>query len=541
MVEHLSDDEIYQLNRGGHDPFKVYAAYAEAMTRKGQPTVILAKTVKGYGTGAGEAVNKTHQLKKLDLASLKAFRDRFDMPFTDEELVKVPFYRPAETSQELRYMNERRKKLGGYLPVRNNTNTRLDVPDLAVFEPVLQGSERPISTTMAFVRILNILIKQESIGERVVPIVPDEARTFGMEGMFRQMGIYSHVGQLYTPEDSAQMMYYKEDKKGRMLEEGINEAGAMSAWIAVGTSYCMHNLPMIPFYIFYSMFGFQRIGDLAWAAGDIQAKGFLLGATSGRTTLNGEGLQHQDGHSHLLASTVPNCVAYDPCYGYELAVIIQDGLRRMYVEHERIYYYLTTMNENYPHPAMPQGVEEGIRRGLYLLKAAPEGHGNQVQLLGSGVILREVEAAAEILMNVYGIRAAVWSVTSFNELRKEALACEHWNHLHPLESPKVAWVTEQLHAVKGAIVAASDYMRILAEQIRAFLPQGLPYICLGTDGFGRSDSRDKLREHFQVNRYFIVIAALNALADDGVIGRSVVQDALERFEIDAEKPYAPLV
>ena len=541
MVEHLTDEEIYQLNRGGHDPYKVYAAYAKAMAHQGQPTVILAKTVKGYGTGAGEAVNKTHQLKKLDLDSLKAFRDRFDMPFSDEELKKVPFYRPSENSLELRYMHERRQKLGGYLPSRDNQAHPLIVPELAQFDSVLQGSERAISTTMAFVRLLNILLKDSQIGERVVPIVPDEARTFGMEGMFRQMGIYSHVGQLYTPEDSAQMMYYKEDKKGRMLEEGINEAGAMSAWIAVGTSYCMHRLPMIPFYIFYSMFGFQRIGDLAWAAGDIQAKGFLLGATSGRTTLNGEGLQHQDGHSHLLASTIPNCVAYDPCYAYELAVIIQDGLRRMYQQNESVFYYLTTMNENYPHPAMPSGVEEGIRRGLYLLKAAPEGHGHQVQLLGSGVILREVEAAAELLMNVYGIRAAVWSVTSFNELRKEALACEHWNHLHPLEAPKVPWVTQQLHAVKGAIIAASDYMRIVSEQIRAFLPQGLPYITLGTDGFGRSDSREKLREHFQVNRYFIAIAALNALADDGVIGRSVVQDALERFEINVDKPFAPTI
>ncbi|PTQ90625.1 pyruvate dehydrogenase E1 component [Agitococcus lubricus] len=538
MVEHLSDEGIYQLNRGGHDPYKVYAAYAKAMAHKGQPTVILAKTVKGYGTGAGEAVNKTHQLKKLDIDSLKAFRDRFDMPFTDEELAKVPFYKPADNSPELRYMHERRKKLGGYLPTRQNSPQSLVIPELDVFAPVLQGSERAISTTMAFVRLLNILIKQADIGERVVPIVPDEARTFGMEGMFRQMGIYSHVGQLYTPEDSNQMMYYKEDKKGRMLEEGINEAGAMSAWIAVGTSYCMHNLPMIPFYIFYSMFGFQRIGDLAWAAGDIQAQGFLLGATSGRTTLNGEGLQHQDGHSHLLASTIPNCVAYDPCYAYELAVIIHHGLQRMYAQGERVFYYLTTMNENYSHPPMPAGVEEGIRRGMYLLKPAPQGHGHEVQLLGSGVILREVEAAAELLLNVYGIRAAVWSVTSFNELRKEALACEHWNHLHPLETPKVAWVTQQLRAVKGAIVAASDYMRIVSEQIRAFLPQGLPYITLGTDGFGRSDSRDKLREHFQVNRYFIAIAALNALAEDGVIGRSVVQDALERFAIDAEKPFS---
>ncbi|HET8731853.1 MAG TPA: pyruvate dehydrogenase (acetyl-transferring), homodimeric type, partial [Moraxellaceae bacterium] len=493
------------------------------------------------GTGAGEGVNKTHQLKKLDLASLKGFRDRFDMPFTDEELAKVPFYRPPEQSPELRYLHERRERLGGYLPVRNNRHTPVPVPALDAFASVLQGSERPISTTMAFVRLLNLLVKMPDLGERVVPIVPDEARTFGMEGMFRQLGIYSHVGQLYTPEDAEQMMYYKEDKKGRILEEGINEAGAMSAWIAAGTAYSMHGYPLVPFYIFYSMFGFQRIGDLAWAAGDIQAQGFLLGATSGRTTLNGEGLQHQDGHSLLLASTIPNCVAYDPCYAHELAVILQDGLKRMYGDGERVFYYLTTMNENYPHPAMPAGAEEGIRRGLYLLRPATEGHSHEVQLLGSGTILREVEAAAELLFNVYGIRAHVWSVTSFNELRKEALACEHWNHLHPLEEPRVPWVMEQLRSVKGAIVAASDYMRIVAEQIRAFLPQGLPYITLGTDGFGRSDSREQLRAHFQVDRYFIAIAALNALADDGVIGRSMVQDAIERFGIDADKPFAPLV
>jgi len=541
MVAGMSDEEIYHLNRGGHDPYKVYAAYARAMAHKGQPTVILAKTVKGYGTGAAEGVNKSHQMKKLDLASLKGFRDRFDMPFTDEELVKVPFYRPADNSPELRYLHERRQRLGGYLPARRKGGQTLPVPELDAFGPVLQGSERPISTTMAFVRLLNILVKMPELGERVVPIVPDEARTFGMEGMFRQLGIYSHVGQLYTPEDSEQMMFYKEDQKGRILEEGINEAGAVSAWIAAGTAYSMHDLPMLPFYIFYSMFGFQRIGDLAWVAGDIQAQGFLIGATSGRTTLNGEGLQHQDGHSHLLASTIPNCVAYDPCYAYELAVIIQDGLRRMYRDNERVFYYLTTMNENYPHPPLPAGVEEGIRRGLYLLKPAAQGHSHEVQLLGAGAILREVEAAAELLFNVYGIRASVWSVTSFNELRKEALACEHWNHLHPLEEPRVPWVSRQLRGAKGAIVAASDYMRLVAEQIRPFLPSGMPYVTLGTDGFGRSDSREQLRAHFQVNRYFIAVAALNALADDGVVGRTLVQDAITRFGIDPEKPFAPLV
>jgi pyruvate dehydrogenase E1 component len=538
MVAGMSDEEVYQLNRGGHDPYKVYAAYARAMAHKGQPTVILAKTVKGYGTGMAEGVNKSHQIKKLDVESLKAFRDRFDMPFTDEDLVKVPFYRPADNSPELRYMHERRQQLGGYLPVRKPGNVSLEVPPLDAFAAVMQGSERPISTTMAFVRVLNVLVKMQGLGERVVPIVPDEARTFGMEGMFRQLGIYSHVGQLYTPEDSEQMMFYKEDKKGRILEEGINEAGAMSAWMAAGTAYSMHDYPMLPFYIFYSMFGFQRIGDLAWAAGDIQAQGFLIGATSGRTTLNGEGLQHQDGHSHLLASTIPNCVAYDPCYAYELAVIVQDGLRRMYQQNERVFYYLTTMNENYPHPPMPVGAEEGIRRGLYLLKPAPQGHSHEVSLLGSGAILREVESAAELLFNVYGIRASVWSVTSFNELRKEALACEHWNHLHPLEEARIPWVSRQLRGVKGAIVAASDYMRIVAEQIRPFLPSGMPFITLGTDGFGRSDSREQLRTHFQVNRYFIAIAALNALADDGVVGRTLVQDAIERFGINPEKPFA---
>ncbi len=540
MVEHMSDEEIYNLNRGGHDPYKMYAAYHAAVNHKGQPTVILAKTVKGYGTGAAEAVNKSHQIKKLDMESLKEFRDTFGLPFNDEELARVPFYRPPEDSPEIRYMREHRMKLGGYLPARRKDSVSLDIPELGVFAPVLEGSDKPISTTMAFVRCLNALVKVQGLGERIVPIVPDEARTFGMEGMFRQLGIYSNVGQLYEPEDKGQVMYYREDVKGQILEQGINEAGAMSAWIAAGTAYSMHNQPMIPFYVFYSMFGFQRIGDLAWAAGDSRARGFLIGATSGRTTLNGEGLQHEDGHSHVLASTIPNCVSYDPAYGYEVAVIVHDGLRRMYKNKESVFYYITTMNENYVHPALPAGAEEGIIRGLYLLKEGPSSTAKIVQLIGSGTILREVEAAAELLQEVFGIRSNVWSATSMNELRKEALEAQRWNMLHPLDEPKVPWVTQQLRGTRGPIVAASDYMKIHAEQIRAFLP-GRTYYTLGTDGFGRSDSREKLRHHFEVNRYFIAIAALNALADDGEIGRSVVEDAIRRFDINPEKPYAPKV
>ncbi|MDQ8037343.1 MAG: pyruvate dehydrogenase (acetyl-transferring), homodimeric type [Pedobacter sp.] len=538
LVSHLSDEEIFNLNRGGHDPYKMYAAYHAATNHTGQPTVILAKTVKGYGTGAGQAVNKTHGIKKLDIESLKEFRDQFDVPFTDEELAKVPFYRPADDSPEIRYLRERRNALGGYLPARRQEAMTLDIPELGTLGQVLEGSDKPISTTMAFVRILNALTKVKGFGERIVPIVPDEARTFGMEGMFRQLGIYSNVGQLYEPEDKGQVMYYREDVKGQILEEGINEAGAMSAWIAAGTAYSMHNQPMIPFYIFYSMFGFQRIGDLAWAAGDSRARGFLIGATAGRTTLNGEGLQHEDGHSHVLSSTIPNCVSYDPTYGYELAVIVHDGLRRMYKEKESVFYYITTMNENYPQPAMPVGAEEGIVRGLYLFKEAPSSTAKIVQLIGSGTILREVEAAADLLDKVFGIRANVWSATSMNELRKEALEVERWNLLHPTDEPRVSWVTQQLRATKGPIISASDYMKIHSEQIRAFLP-GRVYSTLGTDGFGRSDSREKLRDHFEVNRYFIAVAALNALADAGDIGRSVVQDAIKRFGINPEKPYAP--
>ncbi|MBZ2189690.1 pyruvate dehydrogenase (acetyl-transferring), homodimeric type [Alcanivorax sp. JB21] len=540
LVEHLSDEEIYQLNRGGHDPFKVYAAYHAAVNHTGQPTVILAKTVKGYATGAGEATNKTHQMKKLDVESLKDFRDRFNMPFSDKELTELPYYRPEEDSPELRYMREKRGALGGSVPVRRKQSEKLDVPDIGLFGNFLEGSgERAISTTMAFVRMMSSLIKQKGIGERVVPIVPDEARTFGMEGLFRQLGIYSSGGQKYEPEDAGQVMYYREDKQGRILEEGINEAGAMSAWMAAATSYSSHNFPLVPFYIYYSMFGFQRVGDLAWAAGDMQARGFLLGATAGRTTLNGEGLQHQDGHSHILSSTVPNCISYDPAYAYELAVILQDGLRRMYGEQENVFYYITLMNENYVHRGMPKGAEEGIRKGMYLLQGSERNVKKKVQLLGAGTILREVEAAAEILQDVYGVEADIWSVTSFNELRRDGMQTQRWNMLHPQEEARRCWVQTCLQNRQGPVIAATDYMKLYADQIRPYIEA--PYLVLGTDGFGRSDSRAKLRQFFEVDRYFVVLAALTGLADKGVIGRSKVADAIKRFGIDAEKPYPPSV
>lgn len=531
LVKDLSDDEIAALDRGGHDPFKVYAAYAEAMAAKGQPVVILAKTVKGYATGAGQAVNKTHQLKSLDLPSLKQFRDRFDMPFTDEQLEQLPFYRPADDSPEMRYLRERREKLGGYLPQRRMKSRALPVPTLDQLSTITTGSERPISTTMAIVRLMGVLLKLEGLGERIVPIVPDEARTFGMEGMFRQLGIYSSVGQLYEPEDSGQLMYYREDLKGQILEEGINEAGAMSAWVACATAYSVHDQPLVPFYLYYSMFGFQRIGDLAWAAGDSRARGFLIGATAGRTTLNGEGLQHEDGHSHILAATIPNCIAYDPTYSYEIAVIVQDGLRRMYGEQEDVYYYLTVMNENYPHPAMPVGCEEGIRRGLYRLQAAKKGKGPEVQLMGGGTILREVEAAA-VLLAEEGVRASIWSATSFTELRREAQEVERWNLLNPEQKPRVAWVSSQLAGSKGPIIAATDYMKVHADQIRAYVPAGRSYRVLGTDGFGRSDSRAQLRRHFEVDAAHVAYAALASLHEAGDITTDKLLAARARWGVD---------
>ncbi|MDB4261584.1 pyruvate dehydrogenase (acetyl-transferring), homodimeric type [bacterium] len=535
LVADLSDDDIMYLNRGGHDPYKVYAAYAEAVAETRRPTAILAMTVKGYGMGeAGEANNETHSLKKLDTDSLKAFRDRFAIPISDEELQQVPYYRPDPQSPEMRYMNERRKDLGGQIPARRHQVERLNTPDLSAFSNQLKSSgKREISTTMAFVRMLSSLVKDKEMGERVVPIVPDEARTFGMEGMFRQLGIYSSVGQRYTPHDAGQIMFYKEDEKGQILEEGINEAGAFSAWLAAATSYSTSGYSMVPFYIYYSMFGFQRIGDLAWAAGDSQARGFLIGATAGRTTLNGEGLQHQDGHSHLQASTIPNCISYDPAYAYELAIIIQDGLRRMYKEGENRFYYITTMNENYLQPEMPEGAEEGIIKGMYRLRRSDHSGELRVQLLGSGTILREVEAAALILEEDYGVAADVWSMTSVNELQREGKAVQRWNMLHPEEPARVPYITALLQEDSGPFVAATDYIKSYTDQIREFIPGDLT--ALGTDGYGRSDTRGKLREFFEVSREYVVLAALKGLADQGRMETSQVSAAIAALGIAADK------
>ncbi len=535
MVANMSDEEIWHLNRGGHDATKMYAAYQAAMNSTDQPTVILAKTVKGFGMGkAGEGQNITHQKKKLDEEDLKDFRDRFNIPVPDDQLNSLPLCKPPEDSEEMRYLRERRKALGGSMPVRRTSAPKLEVPDLSAFEAQLKGTgEREASTTMALVRMLSALVKDKAIGKHIVPIVPDEARTFGMEGMFRQVGIYSSVGQLYTPQDADQLMYYREDKSGQILEEGINEGGSLCSWIAAGTAYSNHGVPMIPFYIYYSMFGFQRVGDFIWAAGDMQTRGFLVGGTAGRTTLAGEGLQHQDGHSHLLMATVPNCIAYDPTYAYELAVIVQDGLKRMFERQENVFYYLTCMNENYVHPPMPDGAEEGIIKGMYRLKQSPGGK-HPVQLMGSGTILREVEAAAEILAADYDVAADVWSVTSFNELRRDGMDTDRWNLLHPDQTPRQGFVASSLADTKGPFVAATDYMQAFADQIRPWVPRS--YTVLGTDGYGRSDGREALRRHFEVNRYYVSVAALRALADDGAIGADVVASAIERFGIDPDKP-----
>jgi pyruvate dehydrogenase E1 component len=535
MVANMSDEEIWRLNRGGHDARKVNAAYAAAMAHKGQPTVILAKTVKGYGLGKmAEGQMVAHQAKKLDDAALKTFRDRFNIPISDADIAEVPYARPAEDSAELRYLRERRAELGGYLPQRRTDAPPLVPPALEAFESLLEGSgEREMSTTMAFVRILSTLVKDKNIGKHIVPIIPDEARTFGMEGMFRQVGIYSSVGQLYTPQDAETLAYYKEDKKGQILEEGINEAGSLCSWMAAGTAYANHGVNMVPFYIFYSMFGFQRVGDFIWAAGDMQARGFLLGGTAGRTTLAGEGLQHQDGHSHLLASTVPNCVAYDPAFAYELAVIMQDGLRRMFAEQERIFYYISIMNENYVQPAMPPGVQQGILKGMYLLQIGGRGK-VRVNLLGSGTILREVLAAAEILEKEYGVPADVFSVTSFNELRRNALDVERWNTLNPAKPARTSYLRECLGDRKGPFIAATDYMRTVADQVRQWMPGR--YAVLGTDGFGRSDSRTALRRFFEVDRHYITVAALKALSDEGKMDVATVTGAMKTFGIDPKKP-----
>lgn len=536
MVEHLTDEEIWRLNRGGHDAQKVYAAYAKAVEHKGSPTIILAKTIKGYGMGAaGEGQNITHQQKKMSIEHLRAFRDRFSIPISDDKISDIPFYKPSDDSPEIQYLRKQRESLGGYLPARTSEFEKLPIPDLSAFEPVLASSgDREISTTMAFVRILSILLKDKHLSSRIVPIVPDECRTFGMEGLFRQIGIYSPVGQLYTPVDHEQIMYYREAKDGQILEEGINEAGAFCSWIAAGTSYSSNKLAMIPFYIYYSMFGFQRIGDLAWVAGDIQARGFLLGGTAGRTTLAGEGLQHQDGHSLILASTVPNCVSYDPTYAYELAVIIQNGLYRMYDQCENIYFYITVMNENYAQPAMPAGVEEGILKGMYRLKTAEKKQKAHLQLLGSGTILLEVIKAASMLEADFGVSADIWSVTSFNELRRDGLEVEHYNRMHPEAKPKQCYVSKLLADAKGPVVAATDYMRLYADQIRPYI--SAEYTTLGTDGYGRSDTRKQLRHFFEVDAKFIVVAALEALVKDGALDKSVVKKAFEKYGINSDKP-----
>ncbi|MDT8397205.1 MAG: pyruvate dehydrogenase (acetyl-transferring), homodimeric type [Pseudomonadales bacterium] len=549
MVEDLSDDDIMNLNRGGHDPFKVYAAYKQAIETSGRPTVILAKTIKGYAFASVEGQNATHSAKKLNLDELKGFRDRFGIPIPDDKLEEVPYYRPAEDSPEMVYMRRQREKLGGTVPKRRTTCEALPAPEPEVFETQFKGTgEREISTTMAFVRMLSALVKDKALGQRVVPIVPDEARTFGMEGMFRQIGIYSALGQLYDPADAGQVMYYREDVKGQLLEEGINEAGSMSAWLAAATSYSVSNYPLIPFYIYYSMFGFQRVGDLCWAAGDLQARGFLIGATSGRTTLNGEGLQHQDGHSHLMANTIPNCISYDPTYAYELAVIVREGMRRMYQEKQSVFYYISTMNENYVQPEMPKGVEEGIIRGMYLLEDGDSkpyqqaGRGKaspRVRLLGSGTILREVRAAAAMLRADHQVNVDVWSVPSFNELVRDGQAADRWNMLHPEAEARVAYVTQCLSDREGPVVASTDYVKLYAEQIRAYVPGS--YKVLGTDGFGRSDSRARLRHFFEVDRNFVVIAALNELVKTKQIKASVVTEAISTLGLDPEKANPMLV
>jgi pyruvate dehydrogenase E1 component len=539
MVEDLTDEQISRLNRGGHDPYKVYAAYAAAVEHKGQPTVILAKTVKGYGLGlAGEAQNFTHSVKKLDTEALREFRDRFDIPINDTDLGAIPYYRPAEDSMELRYLKNCRDKLGGAIPSRMSTFDTLTVPDLGAFEVVTKGSgDREISTTMAFVRLLSILVKDPNIGSRIVPIVPDEARTFGMEGMFRQLGIYSSVGQLYEPVDTGQIMSYRGDRHGQVMEEGINEGGAFAAWLAAATSYSNHAETLVPFYIYYSMFGFQRIGDLCWAAGDLSARGFLLGGTSGRTTLNGEGLQHQDGHSHILAGTVPNCVTYDPAFAYELAVIVQHGLQVMFVDKQACYFYITVTNENHSQPAMPKGCEEGIRKGMYQLSTTgPKSKRSKkrVQLLGSGAILHEVLAAAELLLSEFGISADIFSVTSFNELKREGDSVQRWNRLNPDQEPRRTHVQACLLENNGPVIAATDYIKLYADQIRSQIDSA--YHVLGTDGFGRSDTRARLRRHFEVDRFSIAYTALLALADENVIDVKTVLAARTQFDLDPSSP-----
>lgn len=539
MVSRMSDDDVWRLNRGGHDPYKVYAAFAAAAQHTGQPTVVLAKTIKGYGMGhVGQAKNPTHQQKKLDMSAVREFRDRFNIPVPDDKLEELPYFKPAEDSPEMKYLHERRKALGGYLPQRRaKSDEHLTAPKLEAFKAVLDPTAegREISTTQAFVRILNQILRDKELSPRVVPILADESRTFGMEGLFRQIGIYAPEGQKYTPVDKDQVMYYRETENGQLLQEGINEAGAFSSWMAAATSYSTNNRIMIPFFIYYSMFGFQRIGDLAWAAGDMQARGFLLGGTAGRTTLNGEGLQHEDGHSHIMSSLIPNCVSYDPTFGHELAVIIQDGLRRMVENQENVYYYITVMNENYAQPGLNPGDEEGIIRGMYKSKSKGDGK-LRVQLMGSGTILREVLAAQELLENDWGVGSDVWSVTSFTELRRDGLDCERHNMLHPEDTnARVSYVSQQLQNTAGPIVVSTDYVKAYGDQIRPFIPKGRDFRVLGTDGFGRSDFRYKLREHFEIDRHFVVLAALRGLADEGSLPMSKVSEAIKKYGINPDK------
>jgi pyruvate dehydrogenase E1 component len=541
LVADWSDEEIWNLNRGGHDPYKVYAAFHAANNHKNQPTVILAKTIKGDGMGSsGQAMNIAHQAKKMSVEDIKAFRDRFKIPVLDDQLEALPLVKFEEGSPELNYMRERRMELGGYLPQRRTKSESLEVPKLETFAPLLEATVdgREISTTMAFVRMLNIIIKDKLIGKRVVPIVPDESRTFGMEGMFRQLGIWNQLGQLYTPQDHDQLMFYKEDKHGQILQEGINEAGAMCDWIAAATSYSTHGVPMLPFYIFYSMFGFQRIGDLAWAAGDMRSRGFLLGGTAGRTTLNGEGLQHEDGHSHLWSGAIPNCISYDPTFAFELAVIIQDGMRRMMTEQQDVYYYLTLMNENYAHPAMPKGAEKDILKGMYHLTSVGEAKAKQrVQLLGSGTIFREVIEAANMLRDDWGVASDIWGCPSFTELGRDWNATARHNMLHPISKPMMSHVETLLKDKTGPVIAATDYVRLFAEQIRPAIQNiGKRYNVLGTDGYGRSDTREKLRHFFEVDRHWITVAALKSLADEGQVEHQKVADALKKYGLDPNKP-----
>ena len=540
MVANMSDDDIWRLTRGGHDPHKIYAAFKKAQENKGTPTVLLVKTVKGFGMGkSGEARNTAHQTKKLDDEAIREMRDRFNIPIPDDKLAEIPFFKPSDDAPEMKYLHERRKALGGYLPQRREqADEKLAVPALETFKAVLEptAAGREISTTQAYVRVITALLKDQSLGQRIVPILVDESRTFGMEGLFRQIGIFNQQGQLYEPVDKDQVMYYREDKAGQILQEGINEAGGMSSWIAAATSYSTNNRVMIPFYTFYSMFGMQRVGDLVWLAGDIRARGFLMGGTAGRTTLNGEGLQHEDGHSHIIAATVPNCIPYDPTYGHEVAVIIQDGLKRMVEKQEDVFYYITIMNENYEQPGLKPGTEEGILKGMYLLQEGDKSAANRVQLMGSGTILRESVFAAELLQKDWGVAADVWSCPSLTLLARDGQDADRWNLVHPAEEARLPYVTQLLKDTTGPIVATTDYMRLFAEQIRAYIPSGRTYKVLGTDGFGRSDSRAKLREFFEVNRYYITVAALKSLAEEGKIEASKVAEAIAKYGIDPNKP-----